>query len=119
MAQWHKKFWKSMDTGEMPYWPVVTAGWDCSPRWVKNVAFPPGANGYPYTPIVVNGSPERFGNLAADAVAYVKSAKLRPAAIRVNAWTEWTEGSVLLPTTKYGTAYLDALTSAIRTAGNP
>jgi hypothetical protein len=69
--------------------------------------------GYPYTPIVVNNTPERFGELVGKALAQVESAQLRPPAILINAWNEWTEGSVLLPDVQYKTRYLEELKKAL------
>ena len=59
----HEKFWKQMDTGVLPYGPIVTVGWDPSPRWARDVSFPPANLGYPYTTVVVHSTPERFGEL--------------------------------------------------------
>jgi hypothetical protein len=62
----------------------------------------------------VNATPEKFGALCRAARSYVDSAKVRPPAIFVNAWNEWTEGSALLPDDRYGTGFLDALRDNLR-----
>ena len=108
-------FWREMDTGVLPHMPTVTVGWDPSPRWVKNAPWPPpGERGYPYTTLVINNTPERFGELVAQAVKQVKAARLRPPGILINAWNEWTEGSVLLPDVKYKTQFLEKLKGALK-----
>ena len=93
----HTALWKSMDTGVLPYMPVVTIGWDCTPRWVKNTPFPPRHSAYPYGSVVVSNTPAEFARLCELAREHVKASAHRPPGILVNAWNEWTEGSVLLP----------------------
>jgi hypothetical protein len=109
----HEEFWKGMDTGLLPYAPVVTLGWDPSPRWVKETPFPPSAaRGYPYTTIVTNNTPEQFGELCRRAKRQYETSRLRPPGIVINAWNEWTEGSALLPEQLYGTRFLEELRKA-------
>lgn len=110
----HEIFWKQMDTGLLPYGPVVTVGWDPSPRWARDCSFPPPNLGYPYTTLVVHSSPELFGELCRRARRHCESARLQPPAIFVNAWNEWTEGSALLPDQEFKTQYLDELERALK-----
>jgi len=105
----HAVVWKGMDTGMLPYFPVLTVGWDCTPRWALDTPFPPKNGGYPYGTVVVSNTPAEFGRLCKLAREHVRSAKLPPPAILVNAWNEWTEGSVLLPEKEHGTAFLQKL----------
>lgn len=119
VAARHAELWKQLDTGVLPYSPVVTAGWDPSPRWEKGTPWPPKKEDYPYGPLVVGSTPERFGQLAGEAMDHATTASVTPPAIMVNAWNEWTEGSALLPQKKRGTAYLDALTSAVHAQRKP
>jgi len=105
----HPTFWKSMDTGELPYLPILTIGWDPSPRWAKDAPFPPIRSDYPYGTLVVSNAPAEFGRLCRLARQHVNQARIRPPAIVVNAWNEWTEGSALLPSVEYGIQYLDVL----------
>ena len=109
----HESYWDNMDTGELPYGPVVTVGWDVTPRWEHNVPWPPQKNHYPYTPIVINNTPEKFGELVRRGLRQMRDAKLKPPALFVNSWNEWTEGSALLPQQKYGNGYLEALKQAL------
>ncbi len=60
----HAEFWRSMDTGFLPYLPILTVGWDCTPRWVKDSPFPPQHSSYPYGTVVVSNTPAEFGRLA-------------------------------------------------------
>lgn len=108
----HESFWKKMDTGILPYAPVVTVGWDPTPRWTKETPFPPPHKSYPYGTVVVGNTPDKLGELCRRAKRHVQSSRLRPPAILVNAWNEWTEGSALLPDKHYKTAYLDELSKA-------
>ena len=91
-----------MDSDVLPYAPVVTVGWDCTPRWAKDYPWPPAAVlGYLYTPVVVNNTPELFGELCRKARRHVDSSRLIPPVILINAWNEWTEGSALMPEREY------------------
>jgi hypothetical protein len=108
----HVEFWKSMDTGLLPYLPVLTVGWDPSPRWAADAPFPPTRGDYPYGTLVVSNSPAEFGRMVRLAQKHVQQARVRPPAILINAWNEWTEGSALLPEATDGTRYLEALKQA-------
>lgn len=111
----HEAFWKEMDSGVLPYGPVVTVGWDPSPRWARDCPFPPPAVGYPYGTVVVHNTPELFGELCRKAKKHAETSRLRPPAIFVNAWNEWTEGSVLLPDRELKTRFLEELHKAFAT----
>jgi hypothetical protein len=112
-ARRHEGYWDNMDTGVLPYGPVVTVGWDVTPRWELNVPWPPEKNHYPYTPIVINNTPEKFGDLVRRGLRQIESSKLKPPALFINSWNEWTEGSALLPQQKYGSGYLEQLKKAL------
>ena len=115
----HESYWDNMDTGALPYGPVVTVGWDVTPRWEHRVPWPPEKNHYPYTPIVVNNTPERFGELVRRGLRQIATSRVKPPALLVNSWNEWTEGSALLPQEKYGSGYLEALKNALETGPLP
>ena len=87
--------------------------WDVTPRWELNVPWPPQKNHYPYTPIVINNTPQKFGELVRRGLRHMASSKLKPPALFVNSWNEWTEGGPLLPQRKYGTGYLQQLNNAM------
>lgn len=113
MVQRHESYWDNMDTGVLPYGPVVTVGWDVTPRWEHNVPFPPQKAHYPYTPTIINNTPEKFGDLVRRGLKQVDQSKLPPPALFINSWNEWTEGSALLPQEKYGDGYLRELKKAL------
>jgi hypothetical protein len=111
----HPVKWKEHAQAALPYLPVVTMGWDVTPRCEKNIAwpFPPAPDGtahtYPYGPVVVGNTPERFKDLCAMARDHVLQSASGPKAVFINAWNEWTEGCYLLPEKRHGLAYLDAV----------
>ncbi len=109
----HLTRWAQMSSGTLPYVPVATMGWDASPRCRADVPWPfpqiDGRHHYPYVPVVVGNTPERFEQLLRDAAAHVDQAPIRPPAVLLYAWNEWTEGGYLLPERHTGTAYLEAV----------
>jgi Glycosyltransferase WbsX len=111
----HRQKWDRMANTSLPYCPVVTMGWDVTPRCEKAVPwpFPPsplsGNRDYPYGPVVVGNTPELFGELCEHGLSHCQETRPVPYAVCVNAWNEWTEGSFLLPEQRYGTAYLEAI----------
>jgi hypothetical protein len=110
----HRQHWKNMQASTLVDVPVVTMGWDASPRCRQDVPwpFPKSAKGwpeYPYTHVVVGNTPERFEQLLRDAARHVEQDPRQPFAVLLNAWNEWTEGGFLLPEERYGTGYLEAI----------
>lgn len=95
-----------------PFYPVVTTGWDPSPRTIQSEVYDPTPC-YPWM-AVMESSPEKL----ADATR--KTAELlmtRPADERImffNAWNEWTEGSYLEPDNFYGMKLLEAVRDALK-----
>jgi hypothetical protein len=112
LMQAHAKAWKAMADAPLPHCPVVTMGWDVTPRCEHQVPFPFAKPNYPYGHVVVGNTPDRFGKLCKAAADFVAANPKHPPAVFVNAWNEWTEGSHLLPEEKYGTAYLKSLKQA-------
>ena len=118
----HRQHWKSMQAAQLVNIPVVTRGWDSSPRCRADVPwpFPRSKNGqfeYPYCQIVTGVTPERFERLLRDAAQVVRDDPHAPYAVLVNSWNEWTEGQSLLPEEEYGTAYLEAIRKVFGRAG--
>jgi len=108
----HEILWKACRGKSLPYVPTVTLGSDCTPRWPKSTGFPVPKMEYPYEPIVVNNTPERFEELCRKAVEAGPDSELP--VLFLNGWNEWTEGNFLLPDNFYGTAYLEALKKALK-----
>lgn len=110
----HHAHWDKLSAVPLPYLPVVTMGWDVTPRCEQDIPwpFPPDA-GYPYIPVVVGNTPERFEQLCRDAADHIAADPARPFAVFINAWNEWTEGCYLLPERQHGTAYLEAVKSVL------
>ncbi len=105
----HEKAWAAMASAPLPNFPIVTMGWDVTPRCEHNVPWPFAKNNYPYTHVVLGNTPERFGSFCQRAADFVRADPKAPGAVFINAWNEWTEGSYLLPEAKYGTAYLEEI----------
>lgn len=114
----HRQHWKKMLDAPLMDLPVATMGWDSSPRCRADVKWPfpktPKATKwtfyeYPYGPIVVGNTPERFEQLLRDMAQHAEQDPRRPFAVLINAWNEWTEGGFLLPEERYGTGYLEAI----------
>lgn len=103
---------KTMQALPFPFYPVITTGWDPSPRTIQSEVYDPTPC-YPWM-AVMESSPEKL----ADATR--KTAELlmtRPADERImffNAWNEWTEGSYLEPDNFYGMKLLEAVRDALK-----
>jgi hypothetical protein len=93
----------------VPYFPNLTVGWDSSPRTVQSDVWEPGL-GYPFTPVITGNTPGAFRK-ACETIRDRLPERGNPALITINAWNEWTEGSMLEPSLDYGLGYLDALKS--------
>ena len=116
----HGQHWAKMAGTSLPHSPVITLGWDVTPRCESTVKwpFPPspvtGRRDYPYGHVVVGNTPGLFEKLCERGLHYCIATKPKPYALFVNAWNEWTEGSFLLPEKRYGTRYLEAIRKALR-----
>ena len=115
----HAVVWERMRGSALPHAPVVTMGWDVTPRCEHTVPWPfpvsplTGRQDYPYGPVVLGNTPERFGELCARAADFAAGQAGEPSAVFVNAWNEWTEGSYLLPEERTGVRHLEALKRAL------
>jgi hypothetical protein len=128
MMEAHRKHWDSMLASPMVDLPVATMGWDSTPRCRTNVPWPfpysPNSGAkpsyeYPYSPVVVGNTPERFERLLRDVSEHVHRDPRHPFAVVLNAWNEWTEGGFLLPEEKEGTKYVEAIRSVFGRADRP
>lgn len=91
---------------DIPFYPNVTVGWDSSPRTRQDIDFERGR--YPWT-TVWDPTPEQFGDGLRAARDFIERHQPEHPMITINAWNEWTEGSVLLPDTHNGYQYLEAV----------
>ena len=91
--------WKKMrEASPVPYFPVVSCGWDSTYRCRAEEPFPwKAGSGYPYTGSFRNVSPEKFEKYLRDAKAAVLADPKKPGVVYINAWNEYTEGAWLLP----------------------
>ncbi len=112
-ADLHATFNAKIAAGSpVPFIPVVSRGWDPSPRCRLDEPFPWKKLQYPYLGIIRDLSPETFGRCVREALRLAASDPKRPGAILVNAWNEYTEGCYLMPDFHNGDAYLRALRQA-------
>jgi hypothetical protein len=109
----HVLRWQSVAGGGLPYWPVVTQGWDVSARNHPYEPWPPVRWGWPWGHIVTGNTPSRMGQLVRAARRFLSTQQSKPKVVVLNAWNEWTEGSVLAPTKDEGWAVLKALKAAL------
>ena len=91
----------------VPYNPVVTPGWDCSPRTVQSDMFE--KVGYPFGTVVVNNTPELFEQALRHIARFAASPESTAELLHLACWNEWTEGAYLEPDRQYGYARLEAV----------
>jgi hypothetical protein len=103
------EYWDQKAFGKfgVPYFPNLTVGWDSSPRTVQSDKWAPTL-GYPFTPVITGNTPAAFGR-ACEIIKARLPERGDPAVLTVNAWNEWTEGSMLEPSLDYGMGYLEAI----------
>jgi len=97
----------------VPFHPNVTVGWDSSPRTRQDVPYLRGR--YPFTP-VWDQSPRQFEHALRQAAHFHHRHPTPYPIVTINAWNEWTEGSVLLPDADHGLGYLEAIKRVFGTA---
>ena len=103
----HRQFNARMQRAcKLPYVPVATRGWDCSPRCRQDEPFPWKKMSYPYCVIVSGLKPAVFGGILAAVRHQAESDPKKPGAIFINAWNEYTEGCYLMPDKWHGDAFL-------------
>ncbi len=61
-----------------------------------------------------NSTPEKWGYLCKQSVEILKSRRINNNLLFIKAWNEWGEGNYLEPDQRYGHAYLDALSKALK-----
>jgi hypothetical protein len=81
--------------------------WDASPRTMATDKFE--YRGYPWMHLFDDNTPEAFKKGLLRAKSFLDKSDSKHKVITINAWNEWTEGSYLLPDTRNGTKYLEAI----------
>ncbi len=107
-VKWGEKYMKLQERWDsllkIPYFPVVSVGWDNTPRYPS----------YGKERVVhLNNTPESFKAFLIRAKEYADSHKEQPKLIIINAWNEWVEGSYLEPDMRWGFSYLNAVREVI------
>ncbi len=85
---------------------TVSTGWDCSPRTCVSDRYE--RVGYPYSPIVVNNTPEEVEKAFVAAKKFIESDKFTGNMLTISTWNEWTEGCYMEPDEEYGYGFLEA-----------
>ncbi len=109
VADVHLKVWENSGKSALPYVPIVSSGWDSSPRARLETAFPWAKEEYPYCSIVKNNTGDKFEKLLREAKMFAEKSQKSPRAVLINAWNEYTEGSFLIPTARDGDSMLRAI----------
>ena len=87
--------------------PCVSPGWDNASRRV----------GKPFTAFYGN-TPQSFGKWISNTLKRFKPYGRDEDFVFINAWNEWAEGNHLEPDRKWGTAFLEAVKTAIENDQN-
>lgn len=100
-------FWNHEATEYVvPYHPVISMGWDSSPRTVQSDMYEP--RGYPFSG-VWRQSPDHFKSALEEVRRFLETRPLRERVVTLCAWNEWTEGAYLEPDAITGYGYLEAV----------
>ena len=105
---WMPIFEHAQQTLPAPYYPVATAGWDCSPRTIQSDHYENRPGKYLYETFM-EGTPETFRYFLEHLRGNLLNRPPQERLLFINAWNEWTEGSYLEPDTHFGTGFLDAM----------
>ncbi|MCX7957870.1 MAG: glycoside hydrolase family 99-like domain-containing protein [Deltaproteobacteria bacterium] len=104
-SEW-KKF--SEQSG-LTYYPSVSSGWDATPRGIFRRDRIPKR--YPYWPIVVDESPEKFADFIKKALKY-NDENNREKILFITSMNEYSEGHYIEPDTDHGYGFLEAIRDA-------
>ena len=105
-AQRAEELWSSFEKdSKLPYVPSVCVGWDSSPRGKEESDG--GHTIYPWSPIIVEDSPEAFERHLGNASGFASDRG--HSKVFVASWNEWSEGHYLEPDTERGCDMLAAV----------
>ncbi|MHB8687234.1 MAG: glycoside hydrolase family 99-like domain-containing protein [Candidatus Dormibacteraceae bacterium] len=111
---WRQSAEREWDTAAatypVPSAPNVSVGWDCTPRTPPSE--PVRVEVWPYQPVVIDNNPQELELAVRHALEWL-AARSEPSYLTINAWNEWTEGSVLEPNDQWGSAQLKAVKRAL------
>jgi len=96
-----KNYYVEEDKWENVY-PTLLPQWDRTPR--------AGIKSNP----LLNSTPEKFQKTVEAALQLIKNKDNQHQILFLKAWNEWGEGNYVEPDQKFGHAYLDAISNAIR-----
>lgn len=111
----HAELFRRCENLGLPFHPTVTLGFDNSTRWARDTTLPVDFRKLGYEPIVADNTPALFQQALREALASLERSGESTMLI-LNAWNEWTEGNYLLPDTRQGLAYLEALRAVLQDA---
>jgi len=98
--------WRKLSNlSQLPFSPSISVGWDATPRGIR-VKELSTKLGFPWSPIVINGSPKKFAEFLEQGVSFANESTGR---VHICAWNEWSEGAYLEPDKKHGFAYLESI----------
>jgi hypothetical protein len=104
VAEWYR-FQRVID---VPFFPVVAAGWDASIRGAR-VPTLDSRLGFPWVPIVTGVTPQLFGMFLDAALRFNREMHPELNIVFLHAWNEWTESSVIEPSDRFGHGFLDEI----------
>ena len=103
-----KEWYMVQKSLQVPFFPVVAAGWDASVRGERLPKLE-AEHGFPWTPIVVGVTPVLFGYFLDQAIEFNLQTYRKENIIFIHAWNEWTEASVIEPSDRFGTDFLEEI----------
>lgn len=96
------------ETLQIPFFPVVCAGWDATVRGEHLPALSE-ATGFPWRPVVTGVTAEDFGYFLDCAIDFNRRTHPSQNIVFIHAWNEWTESSVVEPSDRFGTRFLEEI----------
>lgn len=112
MANARSRAWSSYEAEtHLPYVPSVSPGWDANPRACDYGKEKEGR--YPWSPIIINNTPETFKNFFSKACNFAVNKSTFPIpTCMISSWNEWSEGHYLEPDQKFKYKWLEAVKKA-------